>query len=355
MSLGAILAAHELELGRVEIALAVEQDAVVANIYRSNLERNCAGGASAVRTARIETIFDGELGARQRTKQEQLLRREVGDLDVLMGGPPCQGHSDLNNHTRRSDARNVLYESMGRAAEVLQPRIVIVENVPAVVHDRGRIVDRVDEALSRLGYSVAHAKVRFERLGAPQRRRRHLLIALRDQDADVLAAVVERLEQGWHTGIGRTVEWAVGDLVGRANEPGSGGFDAPSRPSPENCARLAWFQANHGEVRLPDQNRPACHRNGGHSYNSIYGRLAWDEPAQTITTGFGSMGQGRYVHPSEARTITPHEAARLQTFPDFFLFDKACGKRTAWAKAIGNAVPPLAMREVVRQALLAVS
>lgn len=72
----------------------------------------------------------------------------------------------------------------------------------------------------------------------------------------------------------------------------------------------------------------------------MYGRLQWEKPAQTLTTGFGSMGQGRYVHPSQERTITPHEAARLQTFPDFFGFS-AANTRSAWARMIGNAVPPL--------------
>ena len=74
----------------------------------------------------------------------------------------------------------------------------------------------------------------------------------------------------------------------------------------------------------------------------MYGRLRWDQPAQTITTGFGSMGQGRYVHPARRRTITPHEAARLQTFPDTFDFGDVTSRK-ALAKMIGNAVPPLLM------------
>ena len=74
----------------------------------------------------------------------------------------------------------------------------------------------------------------------------------------------------------------------------------------------------------------------------MYGRLRWDEAAQTITTGFGSIGQGRYVHPARRRTITPHEAARLQTFPDWYDFGKGT-TRAALATMIGNAVPPLLM------------
>src|SRR5690606_5320498 len=69
---------------------------------------------------------------------------------------------------------------------------------------------------------------------------------------------------------------------------------------------------------LPDSQRPDCHKEKSHSYKSCYGRLRWDKPAQTLTSGFGSMGQGRYVHPLQRRVITPHEAARIQGFPDFF-------------------------------------
>ena len=75
----------------------------------------------------------------------------------------------------------------------------------------------------------------------------------------------------------------------------------------------------------------------------MYGRIKPDEPAQTITTGFGSMGQGRFVHPTRERLITPHEAARIQGFPDFFSFARRDGEaitRTALQRVIGNAVPP---------------
>src|SRR6185312_3602501 len=99
------------------------------------------------------------------------------------------------------------------------------------------------------------------------------------------------------------------------------------------------FLFEHGLYDLPNNQRPECHRDGNHSYRSVYGRLRWTEPAQTITTGFGSMGQGRYVHPQRRRTLTPHEAARLQTFPDWFDFGKET-RRGVLAKAIGNAVPP---------------
>ena len=87
---------------------------------------------------------------------------------------------------------------------------------------------------------------------------------------------------------------------------------------------------------LPNRLRPKCHRSGT-TYKAAYGRLKWDEPANTITSGFGSPGQGRYVHPSNIRTLTPHEAARLQFFPDYFDFGDET--KTSLARMIGNAVP----------------
>ena len=115
------------------------------------------------------------------------------------------------------------------------------------------------------------------------------------------------------------------------------GFDAPSRMSRTNETRVDWLFANQRH-ELPNELQPPCHQ-GTHRYPSMYGRLHWDRPAQTVTTGYGSIGQGRNVHPLEQRLITPHEAARLQTFPDSFDFGQA--QRKEWAKMIGNAVPPL--------------
>ena len=106
----------------------------------------------------------------------------------------------------------------------------------------------------------------------------------------------------------------------------------------DNRKRVAYlFEKN--KYNLPNEYRPNCHKNNTHSYISMYGRLKWDEPAQTITSGFGSMGQGRFVHPSRKRVITPHEAARIQGFSDDFKFS-CVDKRTKLHQMIGNAVPP---------------
>jgi DNA (cytosine-5)-methyltransferase 1 len=136
----------------------------------------------------------------------------------------------------------------------------------------------------------------------------------------------------------RTVRWAIQDLMDvKARSP----YETAGGMSKENARRIEYL-FGHRLHDLPNTQRPDCHRDGDHSYISMYGRLRWDGPAQTITTGFGSMGQGRYVHPARRRTITPHEAARLQTFPDWFDFGEE-SSRSLLAKMIGNAVPPLVM------------
>ncbi len=153
-----------------------------------------------------------------------------------------------------------------------------------------------------------------------------MLVATRDWQAD-LDVLPERP--------GRSVGWAIQDLI-RVN--GQTLFDTASVPSQENEKRINWL-FEHDEVNLPNDLRPVCHRTE-HSYLSMYGRLSWEEPAQTITSGFGSMGQGRFVHPRSARTLTPHEAARLQFLPDFVDFSLV-EQRTQLAAMIGNAAPPI--------------
>ncbi len=127
----------------------------------------------------------------------------------------------------------------------------------------------------------------------------------------------------------RTVRWAIGDLNSTRDH---GIYDTPSLTSAENAKRIHFLFEN-GLYDLPNARRPACHKDGNHSYVSMYGRLRWTLPAQTITTGFGSMGQGRFVHPGRRRTLTPHEAARLQTFPDWFQFGT---QHTTWDPRYGH-------------------
>ena len=321
LSIGLAEAARALNRS-FEPLLAVDVDATAARTYGANFP------TATTLCQDVEAVLPGRVGARL-TPAERLLVERHGDVDVLVGGPPCQGHSDFNNRTRHADDKNELYRTMVRAAEVLAPQHILIENVPGAINDRRAVVQRTADALDDLGYHVSVGVIDLSEIGVPQRRRRLVLLASRTH-ATTVADVIAR-----HRRDGRTVAWALQDLE---STPASDVLiDEPARSAPATRRRIDYLFEN-GDFDLPDSQRPACHASGGHSYKAIYGRLAWDRPSQTITTGFYSMCMGRYVHPSQRRTITAHEAARLQYIPDWFSF-AAVEHRTALARMIGNAVP----------------
>lgn len=326
MTLGLQEAARRSGCG-VDVVLGVDNDRAASETFAENFPD------ARVITGDMNELFSGNPGD-PLSEKERELRTFIGPIDILLLGAPCQGHSDLNNHTRRNDPKNALYFKAARAAEVLDAAIVIAENVPNAQRDESDVVLQTTIALEMLGYAVDGAVIDVARLGLPQRRRRFVLIASAVEAVDPSSVLRDVLLETYPP---RDVRWAIGDLVGVKSDDE---VDRPSMMSPENRGRVGvLFDRNLFD--LPNRERPPCHRDGEHSYKSVYGRLAWDKPAQTITTGFTSMGQGRYVHPSERRTLTPHEAARLQTIPDWFKWP--IKQRTKLARMIGNAVPPLLM------------
>jgi DNA (cytosine-5)-methyltransferase 1 len=321
LSLGIQEAARALNL-RAEFRLAVDLDQEALSIYGANFPD------AQLLCERVEALLDGELGA-PLTTREKSLRKTIGSIDIVIGGPPCQGHSALNNHTRHTDDRNELYLRMARFCEVFKPDHVVIENVPGVLKDKSQVAQRTWVALEKLGYVVESQTINSYKIGVAQSRKRNITIA---------SKVVQESLGTWVKSVEtqpRNLKWAIGDLV--SNVSSEGVFDSAPKPSSVNQARIN-FLFDKGLFDLPDEERPDCHRLKVHSYNSVYGRLSWDKPSQTVTTGFGGMGRGRYVHPSKRRTITPHEAARIQFFPDFFKFPTS--KRTTLQMIIGNAVPP---------------
>ena len=243
----------------------------------------------------IEEVLDGEVDALP-TRSESGLALEVGDLDFMLGGPPCQGHSNLNNHSRRDDPRNGLYLRMARAAQVLSPSAIIIENVPTVTYDVRKAVQRTIDCLKSLKYTVGAGVVDLSNLGVPQRRRRHIILALQDCEADP-QELVDSLESPVCGHVPRTVRWAIGDLEDgtKANT-----FDSASKPYPINQSRIDWLFDN-DETDLPNELRPQCHRSD-HSYTAMYGRMLWELPAQTVTTGFN-------LHrPRQIRASVPQES-----------------------------------------------
>lgn len=321
MALGVCDAAWALG-AKHEIVLAVDTNQDALAVFKDNFRPGVA------KPDPVETLFDGDLG-QPLTMSEKHLRRKVGKVDFVIGGPPCQGNSNLNNHTRRADPKNALYAKMARCAEVLKPAHVVIENVRGVIYDEGRVVARTVKWLRRLGYRVSTGLLAASSVGVPQLRTRHFLVASRSVEFDFLSV------SAMYACPARPVCWAIGDIQrvrGSKNV-----FDTSATVSPQNVKRIRYL-FKHDLYNLPDSQRPDCHRLKPHKYKSVYGRLHWNQPAQTITAGFGSPGQGRFVHPLMHRTLTPHEAARLQFFPDFFRFTDDLS-RTAVQQLIGNAVP----------------
>jgi DNA (cytosine-5)-methyltransferase 1 len=322
MTLGILEACRALnKSAKVQFACDLSPDYL--EVYTKNFAPSTASDKP------IESAFDSELGAKLSPTEKRWGARLKG-LTLAVGGPPCQGHSDLNNYTRRNDPRNSLYLRMARFAEVVEPEHIIIENVLGVRHDKHGVFNRTAEYLGKLGYFVDEVVLKAEELGIPQRRHRAFIVASKSLKLNkgyfALQLQTQKVPQ-------RPVSWAFEDLLGIQSDAE---IDVTSELSKESKRRVDWLFDN-DEHDLPDSFRPGCHKNKDHTYKSVYGRLFWDQPSWTITTGFLVMGQGRFIHPLERRVITPHEAARLQFFPDFF--DFGVRPRGVYAKMIGNAVP----------------
>jgi DNA (cytosine-5)-methyltransferase 1 len=284
----------------------------------------------------IEQYVNGELGA-ELTPEEKLLKERLGRIHVVVGGPPCQGNSNLNNHTRRTDSRNELYMRMIRFIEIIQPDIALIENVSGVMRAKQNVVQRSNEYLNNLGYVSRHGVVKGVNIGIPQTRVRHFTVAVKDGNDFSFDEIGDPTFES-----PRPVSWAIADLLGI--EKGDDIFNNPPSATPVNQKRMDYL-FEHEIYNLPNKERPPCQQKA-HTYPAIYSRMWWDKPAPTLTTGFGCNGRGRFTHPKEARVLTPHEAARVQTFPDFFDFT-IIKKRTDLHRLIGNAVPPLMATHVL--------
>ena len=316
LTAGCIEAAKELG-ENIQIALACDMNTSCVDFYKSNFKDYIVDFFSESIVNLHDELLEG-----------------IEDVDYLFAGPPCQGHSDLNNSSRRSDPRNLLYLETIRIISLLSPKVFVVENVPAVVHAKERVVNTLKETLGD-EYCIEEYVVDFTLLGIAQTRKRHILVGRKGSlDSDVFTSIYEKFKP-------KVLKDVIFDLKGIESVSM---FDTASRMSPDNKKRTEYL-IKHDLIDLPNNLRPKCHQ-GKHSYKSMYGRLDWNKPAQTITGGFGSMGQGRFLHPSEARVITPHEAARIQGLPDWLNFNSV-NKRGELQKMIGNAVPPALSKELI--------
>jgi DNA (cytosine-5)-methyltransferase 1 len=327
-------------IGGLSLGLARAGFTVVGAVERDAL----AAAAYAVNHPRTRLV---QLDIRCLTPRRfmSILGFRKGDLDLLAGCPPCQGFSSLRTlkgSRKIVDDRNDLVDNFGDFIEALFPRTILMENVPGLVSDR-RLFALI-KRLKKIGYAdLTVGVLDAADYGVPQRRRRMLFMASRIGPVTFPAPVRRR----------RTVRETIGDLPlpGRSGDPA---HDRTCHHS-EKVQELIRDIPSDGGSRadLGEDRQLSCHKRT-HGFHDIYGRMAWDDVAPTITTGCINPSKGRFLHPEQNRAITVREAALLQTFPRNYVVPMTRGLNPA-ATLIGNAFPPeFAKRQAIQlRALLA--
>jgi DNA (cytosine-5)-methyltransferase 1 len=257
-------------------------------------------------------------------------------VDVVSGGPPCQGFSKQKRGAHLvTDKRNSLVLEFSRIVDETHARAFIFENVEIFGQKRGdELIDEIRQRLTM--YQIYTYFVSSSDFGLAQKRGRFLMIGIGRSEGSIIPVLEVTKEI-------RTVRDAISDLPA----PPADYTEHPLYPNHVKCRitklneeRFSHVPPGGGWQDIPESLRLPCHQNadiksGG--WPDVYGRLAWDGQCPTITAGFDSFTRGRYGHPEQNRSLTLREGARLQGFPDDFRF---CGTRHDVRLQIGNAVAP---------------
>ena len=327
-----------LKLAGFKILGAVDNDAASVETYRRNLGNH---------------ILQADICALEPSAVAARFGIEPGHLTLLAGGPPCQGFS-VKRRGSDTDVRNELLLEFVRFVKFFRPAFFLVENVTGLMSKRGKVhLDGLMASMREIGYSIHLSQVDIVKYGVPQTRVRAFLIGEYTH-----AAPKFRFPRPTHKVCEfRTVRDAIGDLPSPP-EDGSPHPTVPNhyreaRMSKLNLERIRAVPEGGGREFLPQHLALSCHqKNMAVRHVDTYGRLSFDQPSVTITARFDSFTRGRFGHPTEDRTITLREGARIQTFPDDFVFS---GNRGECARQIGNAVPPLIARIMGEQIIKSLS
>jgi len=306
-----------------------------------------------------------------------------GYVDLIVGGPPCQGFSSIRPH-RSSDAddpRNSLFEEFARYVEHFRPRMFVLENVVGLAtHKQGKTLALTQEAFDRVGYDTDWRILNAAHFGVPQKRERLIVIGAErggplsfpdpTHHSESVGRTIGFRDRSRMLGAGLssqpslfdgptepipllpavTVADAIDDLPAIAGGESAAVYDRPARTVFQTDRRKGLRQlALHESTRHTDRMLEIIRHSGPNissipgglitsGFSSSYSRLAGDEPSVTITVNFVHPASNRCIHPTLDRALTPREGARLQSFDDDFRF---AGNRAQLTKQIGNAVPPL--------------
>lgn len=313
-----------------------------------------------------------------------------GEVDVIVGGPPCQGFSSIRpfRSAMEDDPRNSLFEEFAAYVNYFRPRVFVMENVVGLAtHNQGTTIEQIQDCFDGLGYTSDWRIINAAHFGVPQKRERLVMIGAQH-------GTRAKFPSPTHAGEFKTI--GVRNRARRLappahpEEPGLFLFDEPKLPEAlttmEAIGDLPPVAAGEtaDQYDLPPQNdyqmarrrrsqRLKLHVATGHSermleiirhsgsnissvpqhlitsgFSSCYSRLDPDEPAVTLTVNFVHPASNKCIHPFQDRALTLREGARLQSFDDDFSF---AGSRTQIAKQIGNAVPPLLGQAIAESVL----
>lgn len=296
----------------------------------------------------------------------------AGDIDIVVGGPPCQAYSTVGKRLI-DDPRGKLFQEYFRLLSELRPRLFVFENVKGLLSIQGgNLIKQIVALFESIGYHVQYKVLNAADYGAPQIRERVILIGSLDKrpfaypkptHCDQTDPKNAKSELRPYVTIGE----AIGDLPSiqsgecgeeYASEPQNDyqrlmRKDAPQTIQEHECSKnndrmIALMQAlpDGGTPKdIPEELRPKS------GFANTYCRLWWDRPSTTITRNLGCPSSSRCIHPRDARPLTTREGARLQGFPDSYIF---CGSRSDKHLQIGNAVPTflsVAIKDAVKRFL----
>jgi len=286
---------------------------------------------------------------------------EIPKAEVVIGGPPCQGFSLLNKQ-RDGDPRKQLWRPYLKIVEHSGAKVFVMENVPQLLGSEEH--QEIMEVAAALGFKISFAKLCAADYGVPQTRWRAFIIGCKYADPKEFfpPRKTHRRPSGLEKGtlfseesdlyVSRARQWrTVRDAIGDLPPPKGTEIRDELPPLDLQFGRTptALSQKRYRAIPKEGMNRfdlqkhapdltPECWIRKEKGGTDLFGRLWWDKPAFTIRTEFFKPEKGRYLHPCQHRPITHREAARLQSFPDSFIFT---GSKIEIAKQIGNAVPPM--------------